>query len=495
MSISLKIFLIALTAIFGFAAGLGLSASGASAIAIGLVTAGITGWLIWKFPIIRIEQSAYTRGLQILSIVGILLALLQLVRLTGFMIDPAKKNFSTMPWSQWETAHNCLTAYFVAAQSATKIPDIYSNSLYSMPDDDPTKLRKPKMLGPFRVDVYEYPPPFLLLSRAISFTDDFLRVRLLWFGINGILILIAMLMIAHSLGPVIGTRAQLLIPLVFAGMATVNTLQKGNVQLLIVAISMIAMFLISKKKFLSGSTMLAYATASKIYPGMLIVYLLARRQWRPIIYTAVAGITFALISLGLFGIQTYEAFLKHLPGILGGEAFPAFRNPVAMAINFSIPGIIFKLKIFGLQGMGFGASKIIGWIYTLILLAIIYIVARRKADNPLVWLSLLILATLRSPFLPQSYAAFPPLWLLSLLIAFQSPTPKTLMILILGWISLNIMIPVDSGIDPRLITLITAIPQALTIALAVIALKQPQESIIGEPSSQSPNRLIMSENG
>jgi hypothetical protein len=495
MNTPLKIFLIILGAIFGFAAALGISASMTSAIAIGILIAGVAGWLLRKFPIIQIEQSAYTRGLQILSIVGIVLALVQLVRLTGFMIDPAKSNLSSIPWSQWEIKHNCLTAYFVAAQSAKNVPDIYSTALYSMPDDDPKHLRKPKLLGPFRVDVYEYPPPFLLLSRVISFTNDFIRVRLLWFGINGIVILIAMLMVARFLGPIIGTRAQLLIPIVFAGLPTINTLQKGNVQLLIVAVSMIAMVLIARKKMLSGSILLAYATASKIYPGMLIVYLLLRRQWRAIIYIAAAGIAISLITLGLFGAQPYEAFLKHLPGILGGEAFPAFRNPAAMAINLSIPGIIFKLKLFGLEGLGFSASKIVGWIYTLILLAIIYAVARRKNESPLTWLAILILATLRSPFLPTGYATFPPLWLLSLVIACYSPTPRTLLMLALGWICLNIAIPNDSGLDPRLTALITVIPQLVLIALTFFALKAPEKLTISKTSSQSAGQLIMSQNG
>src|SRR5262245_5322979 len=117
MSTLLKIFLIVLAAIFGFAAGLGLTGSIIAAISFGILLAGIAGWLIWKFPIIQIYESASSRRLKILSIVGIVLALFQLVRLTGFMMDPTKTNFSTIPWSQWEIKHNCLTAYFVAAQS------------------------------------------------------------------------------------------------------------------------------------------------------------------------------------------------------------------------------------------------------------------------------------------------------------------------------------------------------------------------------------------
>jgi hypothetical protein len=294
MSTPLKIFLILLAAIFGLAAGMGLFSSIAAGVMVAVLLGGFASWLLWKFPIIQIEKSAYTRALQILSIIGIVLALIQAVRLTVFMVDPTKVNFSTIPWSKWEAQHACWTAYFVAAESVNKVPDIYANSLYSMPDDNPNAIRKPKMLGPFRIDVFEYPPPFILLPRAItSITNDFLRFRLLWFAFNGVVILIAMLIIARSLGPIIGTRAQMLIPVVWAGLPTVNTLQKGNVQLLIVSISMIAMVLISRKKLLSSTILLAFAAASKIYPGMLFVYLLVRRQWRAIIYTSIAGISIA----------------------------------------------------------------------------------------------------------------------------------------------------------------------------------------------------------
>jgi alpha-1,2-mannosyltransferase len=96
------------------------------------------------------------------------------------------------------------------------------------------------------------------------------------------------------------------------------------------------------------------------------------------------------------------------------------------------------LKVFGLQALGFSEAKIVGWIYTLVLLAIIYVVARRdnqnRMDNPLHWLAILILATLRSPLPPQSHATFPTLWLLSLVIATKTPTPKILVMFILGWL-------------------------------------------------------------
>ena len=50
------------------------------------------------------------------------------------------------------------------------------------------------------------------------------------------------------------------------------------------------------------------------------------------------AVAFIVLTFLEFGWAPYAAFLDHLPGLLGGEAFPAFRNPMAMAINFSSAG-------------------------------------------------------------------------------------------------------------------------------------------------------------
>ena len=130
------------------------------------------------------------------------------------------------------------------------------------------------------------------------------------------------------------------------------------------------------------------------------------------------GIVLVAVTLLDLGWAPYRDFLAHAPGLLGGQAFPAFRNPSAVAINFSIPGLVFKLKQLGVPGMGFGAARIVGTLSTLVVAWAILRAARHPGDRrtrSLVWLSILVLATLCSPFLPQGYAAYTPLWLLTLL--------------------------------------------------------------------------------
>jgi cellulose synthase/poly-beta-1,6-N-acetylglucosamine synthase-like glycosyltransferase len=116
----------------------------------------------------------------------------------------------------------------------------------------------------------------------------------------------------------------------------------------------------------------------------------------------------------------------------------------------------------------------VGWIYTVVALWAVILAAKRKLrveEMPLVWLGILILATLRSPFLPQGYGAVPALWLLTLLAASRTPTPRALSLTLLCWAALNIVWPLDWPVDPRFLAIANLIPQTLTIILAVLALK------------------------
>ena len=80
---------------------------------------------------------------------------------------------------------------------------------------------------------------------------------------------------------------------------------------------------------------------------------------------------------------------------------------------------MFKLQLLGVPHMGFAASKVVGWIYTAVAVALVARLALRPVAagrEPLAWIAILILATMRSPFLP-TYAPFPSLWLATLLAA------------------------------------------------------------------------------
>ncbi len=462
--------------IFLVPAVVGLTDSGAAAAAIGVSGALVFGFWMHRSPIVPLDESAAPRAMKIFSGIATLLALVVLGRLAVFMVAPSHPEYSSMPSSQWEVRHSCVSAYWVAAKAASATPNIYSDSLYTAPDDDLTKPRKALRLGPFNIDVYEYPPPFLLLPRALRLiAPEFMHFRMLWFGIYNFLLLGAILLVAGMLGPAAGTRALLLSPLIWAAFPSLSGLQKGNVQVMVIAASVIAMFLFERRRWAAGGALLAFVTAGKLYPGLLIVYLMAQRRWRAVAWTAAFGIALVALSFIDLGSATYRAFLQHLPGLLGGEAFPAFRNPAATAINLSIPGLVFKLKLFGVPGMSFTVSKIVGWLYTLVVLWVVILAGMREPrddEKPTLWLAIVILATLRSPFLPQGYGVVPAIWLVTILSALHAPSWRTLAMTVLGWGALNLVWPLDWPVEPRILAIGNLIPQSITIGLAVLVLRR-----------------------
>lgn len=465
----------AAAAIFGFVGGRGVTGSWLGAAAMGTVTTILVVLWFRRQASPWIEAMSGSRLLEILSVVAMLVALVLLARQAIFAIDPSKVRYSFIPGSTWEVQHSCLTAYHVAAEASSS-GTIYDNALYSMPDDDPSQPRKARMLGPFTIDVFEYPPPFLLLPRALHVvTPDFADLRMLWFALSGLTLLLAIPVVASLLDPPQATRALLLSPLVWIALPTVSVLQKSNVQLLVIAGSMLAMVLFERRRWAAGGAILALVTVSKLYPGLLVLFLLARRQWKAVAWTAGMAAAFNLWTLAVFGWTPYAAFLDHLPGLLSGEAFPAFRRPAAVARNLSIPGLVFKLKLFGIEGLSFGASKIVGWAYTVLAaVAVVFAALRpaRLADQPLVWLGILILATLRSPFLPVAYAALPAVWLLTLLGAPWTRSAIGLLALLAGWLALSVYWPIDWPMDPRWVSLLMVVPQAGMVVLAVLAFRR-----------------------
>lgn len=400
----------------GFTAAAGLRDSMPLAAAAGVAAAAIASWRLRA----RLRHADATASAppwaRRLFVAGAVLGLVQLVPLTAFIIDPNVATWPAGPARPWQSRHSCVSCYWVAAEKARAVPDLYVESVYR-PPVAPTVARRPN-LGPFFVDVYEYPPTFLPLPRLLAqVTPDFWGFRRLWFALNLACVCLGLVVIARRVDAAFGTFTVWLTPWVMVAPSVVGTLQAGNVQLLFVVQSAVAMLLFERRRHALGGLLLGYAIASKIYPGVLVVYLLLRRDWRAAVSTTAAGVAIALVTLVDVGWTPFAAFLSHVPKILSGEAFPGLFRPEALAINESIPGIVFKLQLFGVEGMSLPESRLVGWIYTAVLIATIIRLARRdgdRRDEPLLWIAILILATLRSPFLP-GYGAFPSLWLASLI--------------------------------------------------------------------------------
>jgi len=267
------------------------------------------------------------RGFRLLFGAGAVLGTIELGLVTAFILDPAVATFGASPWTPLRSAHSCISAYWVAADAVERQPNVYADELYNFPQADPKAIRKARPLGPLAIDNYEYPPPFLALPRLLGLvTPDFWSFRRIWFALNLAMVAIGLVLVGRRFDDALGTHSVWLTPLVLVPTAMVGTLQVGNVQLAVIAASMAAMVLHERGRHALGGVFLAYATLSKLFPGLLIFYLLLRRDWRAVGWTAGAAIAIVLATIADFGLEPYRAFLHQLPLLLGGEAFPAFRN-------------------------------------------------------------------------------------------------------------------------------------------------------------------------
>jgi alpha-1,2-mannosyltransferase len=423
-----------LGAIVAFTAAGGLTGSLVGAAVAAALVSIVLG--AWAGATIHAERAQVPPGIRRLFAIGAPVLVAQLLLAATFIINPNLTRWTASPLTPQRSEHSCVSAYWVACGAIRTAPDIYAEEIYSVPQANAAAVRVARPIGPLWVDQYEYPPAFLALPRLIAAaTGDFWGFRRFWFALNLAVVVAGLLMVAVRFDRALGTHARWLTPFVLVAPAIIITLVIGNVQLAIIAASMIAMILFERGRHAAGGLVLAYAIVSKLYPGLLILYLLLRREWRPVVWTAAFAVVFVAVTLADFGIGPYSAFVTHLPKLLSGEAFPAFRNPAAVAINESIPGLVFKLKLFGVAGMDFAAARVVGWIYTVVAVVLVARLALRPpapGREPLAWITILIVATMRSPFLP-TYGPFPSLWLATLLAAIAWGRSPAFMTAVVAW--------------------------------------------------------------
>jgi alpha-1,2-mannosyltransferase len=450
--------------------GIGVGSFAAGAAAVVLVLLGF-----WRLPTAMpaLLDGAFGRN-RVAALLWLALACVGLVllgRLSLFMVDPSAVGDSVLPSSAFMTRHSCLTAYTEAARFGSDVPNVYAPPLYR--PDPPA----PRMLAGFQVDTFMYPPPFLLLPGALRLvTDDFLRERMIWYLLDFALVVGAMLALARWIGGRRGLLVGLLVPAVLVSVTARISLQMGNFQLMAAALSVLAMVAFERGRALRGAPLLAFAIASKLHPGLLLVYLLARRKFREVGLTLGFLVLYVVLVRVFYGGAVLGSFVGfEAPRLASGAAFGMLHVlPWAVTINESVYGLVLKLGLLGVPGASFPAAGVLAWAYTLALVVVAVLLGRRgEGDDRLgaaaTWLALLGLASLRAPFLPQEYGLFLPVWLLSIVVArsiIEDGRRSHVIAAILAWAGLNVLLPFEAfprGVGFSL--LVTSVAQAIAWAL------------------------------
>jgi len=233
---------------------------------------------------------------------------------------------------------------------------------------------------------------------------------------SALALILAIGLIAWRLEPEGQLRAIGMAPLIWCSMPVLSGLQMSNAQILVVSVSVIALAAF-KRQTAVGGMLLAMSAVAKIFPGILFVYILARRKWLEAGWTAGFAIILALVALIVVGFQPFQTFVEYeLPRLSSGEAFSRpFSVVFAVARNMSPFGIPLKLGWMGIPGMTLEVGRVVSMIYLLGVVGLAIWSGRRQprsnTEAVSVWLSLLSLGTLASPFAPANYVLASLVWL------------------------------------------------------------------------------------
>jgi hypothetical protein len=398
----------------------GVGLSHVAAILIGLALAAAIGQ--WASGALAATLSSALAGRRTLTIAVMLVAavaIVQIARQSVFMADSTKPAYSVIPGDPWRVEHSCMSAYVEAARfSEAGTEDVYDQTLY-----------QPRHIGSLKVDSYHYPPPFLLVPRALRLvTADFFQLRALWFAIQTLVFAGSVAALAVWIGGTIGGFALLGGLVALMTPTVLFSLQMGNFQTTAVALGAVALVLLATQRIKTGAPILAYVALSKIFPGVLVVYLLLARRWRAVAWTAASGVALLALTVAVLGTGPIADFVHHeLPAISDGRAFPQSERPNVAASNQSIYGLTVRLRFLGGSWLDQPIGLKVASVYGLIVLALAALAGwkgRIDLSNPAgrvllmqTGLALMSLASFRSPFVGGAYGLVATLWLLTLLAA------------------------------------------------------------------------------
>ena len=455
---------VSLSALLGWPS---FTAAAISLVAVAVCSCALARWLAGRLPTELDGLAARRRGVAAWMLLLGALTITQTTRLGVYLGDATRPEMSLLPTEPFFVTHSCLSAYVEGARLAgDRVANLYDVDGWPSLSDSARATAAGAPYAPFVLDAYAYPPPFLLLPRALlSPFGDFASQRAVWFTFNGLFVAAALWLVAAWVGGRAGLRALLLAPLLWLSPPLLATLQVGNAHALVLAAAMLALVAFEKKRPAVGGALLAFAVVSKLSPGLLVIWLLAQRRFREVAWTAAWTAGFSVAALAAFGPAPFAAFVTYeLPRLDSGEALRFLAGPESVPINLAPFGLPFKLAALGVDvGDLWRAARRFNQVFTLIIVALTVVAARRHGDRrhtAVVWAAILTLASLRSPLAP-GYITIALLWVFSLRAVEVRGWAQTALAVAL-WASVAITLPGAS----KTVLVVSMVQQSLIIGLA-----------------------------
>jgi hypothetical protein len=438
------------------------------------IVAGASAWLLRgrlaaHLPAELDGWFARRRVLAIVWSLAAVLAVLNTARITVFMADSSQVWASAFPPMPESARHQCLAAYIRAGELAARgHADLWKPGDYDGPSSGVTPDTGIDGMAPYMTDPYEYPPAFATLPRAlVAATDSYHLIRTGWYGASALAFWIAFAALALWAGGRAGATALLLSPAIALSMPLIFCLQWGQAHVVVLAAAIAGMLLLARGRRIAGAVLLAFAIATKIFPGLLLVHLAMRRRWADLAATCAAIAVLFALSAAVLGPATLHAYIvRQVPAMASGAAFAYTENNPD---NYAPYGLAWKLAAFGVDA-GRPLASALAWIwgvFALIWTAVASRGTRDRAHDAVLWLGVLCLATLRSPFAPQ-YTGIGTLWLLAMARGIAPKRVAISALVVTAFVLLQGFPPIGG---PATAAALSLPSQLVTIAIAVLAVR------------------------
>ncbi|MBA3307084.1 MAG: DUF2029 domain-containing protein [Chloroflexi bacterium] len=205
------------------------------------------------------------------------------------------------------------------------------------------------LAGPFRpgpYTLYLYAPP--LAVAMLPFTALSLPVGMIvWVGLR-----IALLAIACRLMPVSSTVRWTTFAAASFSAATVSDLHLGNVSVLVAVLSVLVWRWLDRP---AGGVALAVSMSIRPTMGLVLVWMLLRRAWRPVVWTLLAGLLLIGATIPLVGEQGYRDFFRVLGHVSDVTGVPNNLDLGSTVLRLGLPPIIASLALYLGYAVGLGA--------------------------------------------------------------------------------------------------------------------------------------------
>lgn len=224
--------------------------------------------------------------------------------------------------------------------------------------------------------------------------------------------------------------------------------------------------------------LLALAAVCKIFPVILFVFFLQRREWRALISGAITGIAATVVSVAVFGWNVHRTWLLEiLPWALHGEGIQPY------APSASITGVLHRLFLYEPQWNAhpwhlsiLSYALLMPTLQMLVLAPAILLIRRedRTQSRILLEWSALLTASLAVSTYPASYhfvlMVFPLCVLASILL--QRKRYRWLAALVIAYLGIGFPIAIPPSISgPAMLLYMPRLPLMLAVLLGIYALQ------------------------